>query len=388
MNSRPEFNNIRPFLDSEVPEAIETLINNKDFEKIEPFLFSGKNHDEKIKLLRKIKTIEEFQKNYSNPFLEYVINESSDGLTVSGIEEIKGKGHLYIANHRDIILDTAFMQLLLQRNNIPTTEITVGDNLMKNDLFKVLGKLNRVFTLKREGSRIEMYNNFILHAQYINNVIRERNESLWIAQRDGRTKDGNDKTQQGLLKMILGDRRDIEAALHELAIVPVAISYELEPCFKSKIRETYITKTTGKYIKSQNEDMNSVATSTIAPKGRIHIGFGKRLNTILNKFDNNTLTNNEIINSFIDEIDYQIYDNYKLWPYNYLAYDILKKANEYSQEYTNEDKETFSNYVNNTILEIDGEKEILKEIAYQIYANPVINKRNKINNKKNKSPLL
>jgi len=376
MEINTEFDPIRPFNDSEVPEAIERLISNKDFYKVSNFFLPGKSLEEVQKTIRQVKTVEQFQSQFSNSFLEYIVNTTSDGLSSSGIEDIKGKGHLYIANHRDIILDTAFLQSLLQKNGIATTEITVGDNLMKNTLFSVLGKLNKVFTLYRGGGRIQMYKNAILHSKYIHNVIRERNESLWIAQRDGRTKDGNDKTQQGLLKMLLGDRRDVSRALEELAIVPVSTSYELEPCLKGKVRETYITKTTGEYTKSENEDMHSVATSVLAPKGRIHIGFGKRLNLIFKDIDEKELSNNEIIDQFVQEIDTQIYKNYKLWPYNYLAWDIVNNSQKFSEHYTSEDKIKFEAFIKDNIKDIDGDASELNSIALNIYANPVQNKLN------------
>ncbi len=374
MDLNTEFDNIRPYNNSEISEAVKLLLSDKGFSKVAPFFLLDKKEQNIEKLLTNINTIEEFQQSFSNPFLDYIINETSNGLTSSGVERIKGKGHLYIANHRDILLDTAFLQLLLQRNDIPTTEITVGDNLMKNALFNVLGKLNKVFTLYRGGGRIQMYKNAILHAKYINNVVRERNESLWIAQRDGRTKNGDDKTQQGLLKMLLGNRRDIVPALQELAIVPVSTSYELEPCLKAKIRETYLIQKNGEYIKDEKEDMHSVATSTLAPKGRIHIGFGKRLNVVLKDIKEKGLSNNEIINTFVDEIDRQIYANYQLWPYNYLAYDLLNNKQNYTAEYTDKDISNFEKYIDETISDIDGDKEILKTIAFEIYANPVKNK--------------
>jgi len=369
-----EFEKIRPYNNSEIPEAIEQLIANENFEKLIPFFLIDKKEKDVKKLLRAIRTIEEFQKTFSNPFLNYIIKGTSKGLTCTGVEDIKGKGHLYIANHRDIILDTAFLQLLLQQNNIPTTEITVGDNLMKNPLFSIIGKLNKVFTLYRGGGRIQMYKNAILHAKYINNVIREKNESLWIAQRDGRTKDGNDKTQQGLLKMLLGNRRDIVPALQELAIVPVSTSYELEPCLKSKIRETYLIRKNGTYTKDEKEDMYAVSTSTLAPKGRIHIGFGKRLNVVLKNINEKELTDNEIVNVFVNEIDKQIYENYKLWPYNYLAYDRLNNKSSFTDKYTSEDIKNFEFYIEESISDIEGNKDELKTIAFEIYANPLINK--------------
>ena len=376
MIEHTEFDAIRPYNDSEVPAAIEELISDKNFHKVSHFFQPKKDIELVKKSIREIKTINQFQRIFASNFLDYIANTTTSGLSSSGIEDIKGKGHLYIANHRDIILDTAFLQYLLQKNGIDTTEITVGDNLMENSLFSVLGKLNKVFTLTRGGGRIQMYKNAILHSKYINHVIKERNESLWIAQRDGRTKDGNDKTQQGLLKMLLGDRRDVINALQEIAIVPVSTSYELEPCLKGKVREVYITEKDGSYTKSEGEDMHSVATSVLAPKGRIHIGFGRKLNLIFKDIESKELSNNEIIDQFVQEIDKQIYENYKLWPYNYIAWDIVNNKKDYKNEYTNTDLINFEAYIAENINDIEGDKDKLRKIALNIYANPVQNKVN------------
>lgn len=374
MNFDEEFKEVRPFNDSEMPKAIEELIDNKNFEGLIPHLSLG-NKDANIKeALGQVKTVEEFQMNLVYPFLKHIIKETTDGFSSSGVEDIKEKGHLYIANHRDIVLDSAFLQIMLQDNQMSTTEITVGDNLMANPLFNLLGKMNKVFTLKRGGGRIEMYKNAVLHSRYVHELIREQNESLWIAQRDGRTKDGNDKTQQGLLKMLLGNRRDIIPALQELAIVPMSISYEYEPCLLSKVRETYIKSLGKEYTKEENEDMKSSTQSIFAYKGKVHIAFGTRLNKTLVDIEQKDLSNKDIINTFVNEIDFQIYQNYKLWPFNYLAWDIVNKKEQFSKEYSKEDVSKFEDYIARTISEIEGDKNDLKKIAFEIYANPVKNK--------------
>lgn len=373
MNLEHEFDNNRPFNDSEYNSAIESLIASDKFKDLEPFLSVGAKGKDTKEVLREITTIDEFQTVIIYPFVKKIINDTTGGLTSSGVEGIKGKGHLYIANHRDIVLDSAFLQIMLQDNQIATTEITVGDNLMANPLFNILGKLNKVFTLKRGGGRIEMYKNAILHSKYINQLIRERNESLWIAQRDGRTKDGNDKTQQGLLKMLLGDRRDIIPALQELAIVPMSISYEFEPCLLSKVRETYIKSLGEEYTKEDNEDMKSSTKSIFANKGRVHIAFGTRLNQSLKDIAERGLSDKEVINTFVEEIDQQIYQNFKLWPNNYMAWDIIKNEQKFKKEYSESDKIKFEKYISDTIEEIEGDKNSLRDIALKVFSNPVKN---------------
>jgi hypothetical protein len=376
MDLEKEFEKIRPYKDSEVPLAIKALLKHEKFESLLPSLAVGRETKEVLSLLNSVKTIYDFQKHFSQVFLEHIIKTTSDGFSFSGLENIKDKGHLFIANHRDIILDTAFLQMLLHENDMPTSQITVGDNLMKNSLFSLLGKLNKVFTLKRGGGRIEMYKNAVIHSRYINKTVLKNNESMWIAQRDGRTKNGDDKTQQGLLKMLLGDRRDVAKALEELAIVPVSISYEFEPCIKGKIREVYQILKEGNYEKQENEDMKSSVQSIFAPKGRIHLSFGNRLNRILEGKIATNLSNNEIVNLFVQEIDKQIHSNYKLWPNNYIAFDLLEQKSRFKEQYSKEQYENFNNYISKTIQELDGNIEDLKKIALEIYANPVKNKEN------------
>ena len=376
MDLEKEFEKIRPYKDKEVPLAIKKLLKHEKLESLLPSLSVGREKEEVLSLLNSVKTIYDFQTHFSQVFLKYIIKTTSDGFSFSGLENIKNKAHLFIANHRDIILDTAFLQMMLYDNDLPTTQITVGDNLMKNSLFNLLGRLNKVFTLKRGGGRIEMYKNAVIHSRYINKTILEDKESMWIAQRDGRTKDGDDKTQQGLLKMLLGDRRDVADALKELAIVPVSISYEFEPCLKTKVKELYHLQEEGAYSKEENEDMKSSVQSIFAQKGRIYLAFGKPLNKIFISEDNLNLSNNDIINLFVEEIDKQIYSNFKLWPNNYIAFDLLEGKGQFKKEYSEEEFEKFNSYISETIKKIQGDAETLRELALKIYANPVKNKTN------------
>lgn len=375
MNLDPEFSQHRPFYDSEVPEALEQLIQHDSFQQLIPYLSVSGSKEDIMEKLKSIQSIEAFQNEMVYPFVRHIIKETSEGLSSSGVDRIKGKGHLFISNHRDIVLDSAFLQAMLQEKGLPTSEITVGDNLMANSLFNLLGKLNKVFTLKRGGGRIEMYKNAILHSKYIHQLVKDRNESLWIAQRDGRTKDGFDKTQQGLLKMLVGDRRDIIPALQELAIVPMSISYEFEPCLGSKVRELYITETTGEYEKKANEDMESSTSSIFAYKGHIHIAFGHRLNKTLADIESRELSNKEIFDTYVNEVDQQIYQNYKLWPNNYIAYDLVNKTHEFDSNYNKEDKDKFVSHITKALENISGDKKRIKEIALNIYANPVKNSK-------------
>jgi len=372
------FDKLGPYTDKEMPAAINRIIKHKSFPQLCEMLYPDKQIEEVSDILKSFKTIEEFQKKFALRMVLKIIETTTNGLTHNGIENVKDVNnfaHLLIANHRDIVLDTAFMQAIFTENNLPTTQITVGDNLMTDQLFIDLAKLNKMFTLIRGGSKIQMYKNAILHSEYIRNLITKENESLWIAQRDGRTKDGNDKTQQGLIKMLIGNRKDFIQALRELNIVPATISYEFESCAKSKTREIYISKHK-EYQKDENEDMKSVMAGFTTFKGRVHISFGKNINFILDKINNNNLPNTEVVEVVVNELDKQFYANYKLWPNNYIAFDLLNNSDKYSYKYTNEEKDTFVKYIENIINEIEFKDSEIKTILLGIYANPVKNKFN------------
>ena len=370
------FDKLRPYTDEEIPAAVERIISHQGFPHLCGMLFPDKKVEDVVGILKSFKTIKDFQQNFAYHMVMKIVETTSNGLTSSGVENIKGvndTAHLFIANHRDIVLDAALMQAVFTENNLPTTQITVGDNLMSEQLFIDLAKLNKMFTLIRGGSKIQMYRNAILHSEYIRNLITNENESLWIAQRDGRTKDGNDKTQQGLIKMLIGNRKDFIEALRELNIVPVTISYEFESCAKSKTRELYISKHK-EYQKHENEDMNSVLAGFTTFKGRIHISFGENINPILDKIKNYNLPNNEVVDMVVNELDKQIYANYKLWPNNYIAYDLLNNSDMFTSEYTTEQKDIFVKYTEKIIEEIEFKDSEIRTILLGIYANPVKNK--------------
>ena len=370
------FDKLRPYTDNEIPAAVNRIIEHKSFPQLCKMLYPNKPIEEIANILRSFDTIYDFQKNFALRMVLRIIETTTNGLTHSGLEnvtDVNNFAHLLVANHRDIVLDAALMQAVFTENDLHTTQITVGDNLMTDQLFIDLAKLNKMFTLIRGGSKIQMYRNAILHSEYIRNLITNENESLWIAQRDGRTKDGNDKTQQGLIKMLIGNRKDFVQALRELNIVPVTISYEFESCAKSKTREIYISKHK-EYQKDGNEDMKSVMAGFTTFKGRIHISFGKNINPILDKIKNSDLPNTEIVDIVVNELDKQFYANYKLWPNNYIAFDILNNTNKYESEYTSGEKDTFVKYTEKIINEIEFKDPEIKTILLGIYANPLKNK--------------
>jgi len=375
MDFLKEYERIRPYNDSEVSEAISRLLKDERFENVIAFLYGENNIQKVINEIKEIKTINGFQDVFSHYAVREVIRKTSGGLSFSGLNELDpNKSYLFIANHRDIVLDSAIMQILLVENNHKTSQITFGSNLMSSDFVVDLGKLNKMFTFARGGSRIQMYKNALLHSEYIKTVITKKKESIWISQRDGRTKDGNDKTQLSLLKMLLMGKDDPYIALKELNIVPVSISYEYEPCDSEKVQEQYITNH-GKYIKEKNEDLNSVLKGITSNKGKIHMAFGNTLNSEILTCENEGVQVNEMLEQLTNSIDKQIYENYKLNPLNYIALDLLNNSVGYlGDKYEEADIVRFKDYVLNKSSLLKGNVEELKIDFYKMYANPLKNK--------------
>jgi len=370
-----QFETIRPYQDHEVKTVIKRVVENHQFIPVLNYLYEGKNVEELLKEFSKIETIYQFQHFFSDYTVKKIIEKSSGGLSYQGTENIDPKkAYLFIANHREIVLDSAIMQIVLVDNGHNTTQITFGENLMSIKLLLDLGKLNKMFTFYRGGTRTEQYNNARLYSAYFDHVIREQRESIWIAQRNGRTKDGNDKTQSALLKMLTVDKEESSKALTGLNIVPVTLSYEKEPCAILKVREIYLSRDKA-YVKGPNEDLMSILDGITGDKGRIHLAFGKPLNPFIEKLALEGLSKNDLVEKVAEEIDRQVYADYRLWPNNYIAFDLLNDSSKYLDQYSEEEKRNFTEDMNRRIGELEQlDPSVLRNLFLQMYARPVINK--------------
>ena len=367
---------MRPFRDHEVAPAIRRLTEHPRFLPVLAYLFEEYDPSEILEKLRRISTVHDFQVFFSHHTVRRIIEKSSGGLTSEGMEKlVPGTPYLFVANHRDIVLDAAIMQYLLYQGGHATSQITFGQNLMTEQLLLDIGKLNKMFTFYRGGSRITQYRNALLNSAYINRVIREEGESIWIAQRNGRTKDGNDRTQAALIKMFSLEQGPICRALSGLNIVPVTISYEIEPCNSQKVRENYIRRRK-EYRKAPLEDLQSILSGITGSKGRMHYVFGTPLNEFISELEKENLHENEIMDSIAGEIDRQVHDNYRLWPGNYLAYDLLDEGGRFADFYTTEDTAAFSMRMDAGIASMEAfEAEELRKLFLDLYAAPVKNKK-------------
>ncbi|MBI3520286.1 MAG: 1-acyl-sn-glycerol-3-phosphate acyltransferase [Bacteroidetes bacterium] len=369
------FETLRPYYDSESAEVMKRIAHYDAYHKAMAYLWPNMTKEEMISKALHTKSPYEFQTGYMRDAIWKIVNSTSTGLSWSGLEHLdRDKAYLYVANHRDILLDSAILQIILDKEEFETSEITFGSNLMDQGFITDFGRMNRMFTVKREGNVKELYDISRQLSAYIRHTIIDKNSSVWIAQRNGRTKDGNDTTQTGLLKMLnLSGDSNFEKSFSELHIVPLTISFEYEPCDALKTQELYLSSLHTKYVKAPGEDLNSILTGIKQPKGKIHVAFGKPLQEELKEIDKSS-NENEKIKLLAAYIDKQIYHNYKLHPVNYIAYDLLNHTNVFENSYTVKEKEDFIHYVTSKISGLNGEQDVLQNLFMALYANPVINK--------------
>jgi len=369
------FDEIRPFTNQEVNGALKRITADEKFVRIIKYIYPNVTTSKIIKGLHQVKSIEEFQYGYVADFITKLINETTEGVFHEGFKEIDKDGsYVYLTNHRDIILDSAFLNQIMFLNNYNTTEIAIGSNLLIYPWITDLVKLNRSFIVKRGLSVRQILENSILMSKYIHDTILNRKTSLWIAQREGRTKNGDDRTQSSVLKMLgIAGGTDLIESLRKINIRPVAISYEYEPCDLAKVKEQYIRNKNNEYTKTSLEDLKSMGMGLMNPKGKVNLYCCKPLNCYIDeikKVDNK----NEQAVIIADFIDKKIHENYQLFKTNYIAYDLLTGSDKYAERYTREECEAFQAYVDEKLENEFVDRAEHRRLFYELYANPVINK--------------
>jgi hypothetical protein len=370
------FDDIRPFYDHEVNALIHKIIKDPVFMKVINYLWPEMTFEEVYKRTKDLHSNYEFQVEFMHAAIRRIVETSASKLTSSGFKNLDpSKRYLFIANHRDILLDAAILQVLLVEHDFPTTEITFGNNLKEKGFITDFGKLNRMFTVQREGTSKELYEISRKLSAYIRHTIVDKKVSVWIAQRNGRTKDGSDFTQTGLLKMLnISGKKDFLKDFSQLNVVPVSISYEYEPCDHLKAQELYLSNLLTKYNKAPGEDLNSIITGIKQFKGRIHLSIGSPVTDQELKTITRQENENDRIKSLAALIDKRIYDNYHCYPNNYVAADLLEKSYKRSSKYTNEDKQRFIDYIASQLKKTTGETDLLEQNFLRIYATPAINR--------------
>lgn len=371
------FDDIRPFNDSDVDEALRVLLEDEKFQQILLSVFKDPKKIEQVKLvLANIHSIKDLQLNFVYQLIEdLILKPTTNGLTYSGLEKLdKNVSYLFLSNHRDILLDAALMNYLIVHEGMNTTENAIGNNLLIEKWIEYAVKLNRSFVVHRNLPARDLLITSNKLSEYIRHDITTQNTSVWIAQREGRTKDGNDKTQLALLKMLnLSNENSISEGFSELRIVPLSISYEIEPCGVSKVAELY-KRQTETFEKTQDDDLRSMGEGLVRQKGRIHFGFGEVI-TNLSDLCISEESNANQIEKLADSIDKQIYANFKLWPNNYIAEDLLNNTKSNSELYTTEEYTKFCSMLDEAVSSIPGDADTIRTMFLQMYANPIINKR-------------
>jgi hypothetical protein len=377
MKKNPEFDDIRPYYDDEVVPVIKRLLDNPEFEQIMKFIFPDENWENLKSFLLTFKNKHDLQHGFVKENVYRLIKKRAASIDCSGFEHIeKVNTYTYISNHRDIVLDASLLSLLLALNGYDTTEIAIGDNLLLHPWIEDVVKLNKSFIVKRGVSIRQMLEVSRHLSKYIHYVVQEKHESIWIAQREGRAKDSNDRTQESVLKMLaMGSTKDLLGSMEELNITPVSFSYEYDPCDYLKAKELQQKRDETDFKKSQNDDLFSMETGLFGYKGNIHFQIGHPINPQLRELDK-TLGKNELVKKIAGLIDKEIFLNYKFYPGNYIAYDYLWGGGFFDKNYTNADKQVFNDYLQKQLEKINlPEKDLpyLREKILEMYAYPLKN---------------
>lgn len=367
-----KYKDIRPYDDHESVIALARIADHPVLSKISAFLFPGKDPAELRNLVSSVRNVFEFQSRVMLMAIKKILDDTSSQLSFTGLDLLdKSKRYLFISNHRDIMLDSAIMQAILFETGMSTSEMAVGDNLITDPLLEDIARVNKMIKVVRNTNPREMYASSILLSEYIRKTVTNQESSVWIAQRNGRTKDGIDVTEQGLLKMLdMSGGGDFANDFRELSIVPVSVSYEYEPCDILKARELYISKRQ-KYVKSEGEDLNSILTGIMQFKGGIHYNFcdvisAEEIESCAN------MGKNERFKALGEVMDLKINSTFHLWPNNFIAYDLLHNTDQFSNRYTISEREKFEKYVSYKTSDFEGNIDEIKKIFLSIYANPVV----------------
>ena len=369
-----KFDSIRPFYDAEINAAIQDTVNHPMMKALMNFTFPDVDDSVWKEQLRKTHSIRDFQCNFIYHSIKKVLEKSSEGLSTSGFETLeKNTSYLFISNHRDIILDTSLLNACLFDHGLVMTASAIGDNLVKKAFMNTLAKMNRNFLVQRGLSPRELLQSSKLLAEYIGQLLLRENRSVWIAQREGRTKDGNDATHPGVLKMLAmgSDEENGMNYFKKIKIVPVSISYEYDPTDALKMPQLMAEANNEVYVKDKNEDFTTLLSGIMGQKKRIHIHVGKVLNTELDQIASEFDNSNKQIQALAQTIDESILKSYKLWPTNYIAFDILNNTNEHAHLYTESEKSLFERRLD---MKIDNSNPIELQSFLAMYANPVVNK--------------
>lgn len=369
-----EFDPIRPFEPEELPVVYDRILADKQFQQVLAYLYPDVPMEILEQKIRACKTNLEFQKAFCYPFLQRLVTTLSLGLSMDATNIDIRKRYTFISNHRDIVLDSAFLDKLLIDVGFSTTcEIAIGDNLLSADWIRDLVRINKSFTVERALHSVEMLRASKRMSEYIHFAVAEKNENVWIAQRQGRAKNSNDLTQPAILKMmVMGGEGSIIDRLKQLHIVPLSISYEYDPCDYLKAREYQLRRDIPYWKKTAEDDLESMLIGIKGFKGHIFYHCAPCIDNWLDTLDTD-LPKNKLFDAIASHIDHEIHSSYKLYPINYVALDMIQDTKVYEEYYTQDDYEKFDSYLAGQIEKIDIEnrdEQFLRTCLLTQYAYP------------------
>lgn len=373
-----EFDNIRPFTNEEAPQIIDELINDEAFKQAASYIFRSMPFEAIAQVMKSCKSVRELQEKICYPAVINTMKNCADDiiLDITSIKEDKDKPYIYISNHRDIVLDSSLLAIKLFEQGLDTPEIAIGDNLLIYPWIRKFVRLNKAFIVKRGLSMRQQLEASTELSKYMHFAIKEKHQSIWIAQREGRAKDSSDETQESVLKMMaMGGDKDVRKSLKELNILPLNISYEYDPCDYLKAKEMQLKRDNENYKKEKKDDLENMATGITGYKGNIRFKTGKCINDFIDTLPEG-MSKPELFKEITNHITKEIHSNYTLYPCNYISFDMYHNSTEYASKYTNEQKEKFTAYLNRQIDKIDipnKDIDFLKERILTMYMNPVIN---------------
>lgn len=376
-----QFDSIRPFLPEELPAVFDRMLQNEQFQQVLAWLYPGVPLAAIGEKMHQCKTNLEFQKAFCYGFLKQLLAKASLGLDIDIDNVDIKKRHTFVSNHRDIVLDSALLHVLLfDAGCDTTTEIAIGDNLLKLPWVKDLVRINKSFIVERSLPMRQMLMASKRLSEYMHYVVNQKTDNVWIAQREGRAKNSDDRTQEAILKMMtMGGEGSIKERLVSLHIVPLAISYEYDPCDFLKAREMQLRRDVENWKKGPMDDVVSMQTGIMGYKGHIHYHCAPCIDEWLQSLPDD-MPKTDFYATVAKHIDRDIFLGYRLYPSNYVAIDMLHGTNDYADHYTEADRATFEKYIEGQLAKIQDlpnpDMAFLRERILEMYANPAINQMN------------
>jgi hypothetical protein len=349
-----KFDDIAPLYDHEVEQAIQDILIDPGFQHAVKYIMPEMDWDEFSAEMSKYKTKKQFQTAMIYPMVKAIGMRVSSGIKSENWENIdRSVEHLFLSNHRDIVFDAGLFNILRHEQGLETTEIAIGDNLLIHPWIDKLVRLNKSFLVRRGLSVKERLVASKHMSEYIHYAINEKKESVWIAQREGRAKNSDDRTQDSLLKMLAlyPDNKPFLESLREMNLIPLSISYEYDPCDYLKAKEFQQKRDDPEFKKSQRDDLLNMEIGILGRKGNVMFRLGKCINPELDKItEPDKRIQAELAAAIIDK---EIHSNYEIYPCNYIAYDQFYKTDRFNDKYTKEQSDEFNAYLEKQITKID-----------------------------------